>query len=1580
MRQVLLAESEDRPALSLAKLQRVTRFLIAFALVAGVLSIVSGSGIQAASTATTYRDEVLADSPRAYWRLGETSGSTATDELGAHPGTYVNGVLVNQPGALSSETDPSASFDGVNDYVTVPGSSSLDMTSAVTVEFWAKRRAISSTYQVLVGKPGNGQSKYENYAVWLNTSNRYQAYFGDGTTYVSVQTSAVTDTNWHHVVATDDGSSARIYLDGVQKASTSTTLRLTANTNPLNFGRASSNQYFFNGWLDEMAIYPTALSATRIQAHYTKGTTDLIPPSVTLAQPADGASLASSSVTSSGTAGSSPGDSSTVMVKVYSGTSATGTPAQTLTAIRQPDNSYSVSATLVDGTWTAQSEQQDSAGNIGKSSANTFTVATVGPVATISSGPPDPSNQTTATFNFSADKPASFQCSLDGAAFATCSGPKTYSGLADGSHTFQVKATDPAGNTSTASYTWTVDTVSPPIPAITSNPPSQTVSTSASFGFSDAESGVTLRCQLDGGGFSSCTSPQVYSGLASGVHTFEVKARDAAGNESAPASYTWTIVGTAPPTPTFDATPSDPSSSTTATFSFSDTQPGVSFECSLDGASYDACISPASLSGLAQGSHTFRVRARDSGGNLSASQSYTWTVDTTAPSESITSKPPNPSDSTSPSFSFSADESVTFECSLDGDVYAACTSPKTYSGVPDGSHTFRLRATDPAGNVSTASYTWTIDTTAPSTTITSKPPNPSNSTSPSFSFSADEPATFQCSLDGATFASCMSPKSYSGLTDGSHTFRVRATDQAGNTGLPTSYAWTVDGNPPPAPTISSNPANPTTSTSATFVFSDAEANVTLLCQLDGGGFSTCTSPKSYSGLADGSHTFDVKARDSISNESAPTSYTWTVDTTPPITTLFSTPSNPSNQTTATFGFVASELSSFQCKLDGGAFVACSSPQTYFALAGGSHTFQVKATDQAGNTGAPASYTWTVDTTPPGITLTSPANGDTRAEWPTFKGRAGTAAGDASTVTVKVYSGPSPSGSLLQTLTATVGAGGDYAVAASFPLSPGTYTAQAQQSDSAGNTGSSSANTFTVGDPVIFAAGSIASCYDSGAGRVAAAVLSTVPDALLQTLGNHAYENGQPSEFACGYDPTYGVAKARTYPAVGNHDMYTVSGGPPAGTGFHNEFDAQLAKLGPTASDPTKVYYSYDLGAWHIVVLNDTCLVSGRGGTPGCDEAAQEQWLRNDLSTHPNYCVLGIVNRPRWSSDNNQGRTDHGVYWDIFYQYGVDLVLSGAGHHYERFAPMDPSANFDPTYGIRQIISGHGGYGSNPIVALMANSEVYDNTSYGALKLTLHSGSYDWQFMPIADGVDPGGGSFTDSGSNNCHAAPPPSQLSYHEQVLAASPAAYWRLGETSGTSAADETGTNPGTYNNVTLGAPGALSSDSDPSASFDGVRSYVRAPASPSLNMTSAVTVELWAKRRTISSTYQVLVGKPGIGVTKSENYAVWLNTSNRYQAYFGDGSTFVAVVTPAITDTNWHHVVATYNGSRARIYLDGVLKQEIPQTLQMRDNNLPLNIGRANNGSYFFNGWLDEVAVYPTALPAQTILAHYNRATGSP
>jgi hypothetical protein len=127
---------------------------------------------------------------------------------------------------------------------------------------------------VVLGKPADGQSQNQNYAVWLTPSNRYTAYFGNGSTYVAVQTPAITDTNWHYVVATDDGSTAKIYLDGVLKQSTATTLALTANSGALSIGRSNiNNKYFFNGLLDEVAIYPTALSGTTISGHYIAATT-----------------------------------------------------------------------------------------------------------------------------------------------------------------------------------------------------------------------------------------------------------------------------------------------------------------------------------------------------------------------------------------------------------------------------------------------------------------------------------------------------------------------------------------------------------------------------------------------------------------------------------------------------------------------------------------------------------------------------------------------------------------------------------------------------------------------------------------------------------------------------------------------------------------------------------------------------------------------------------------------------------------------------------------------------------------------------------------------------------------------------------------------------------------------------------------------------------------------------------------------------------------------------------------------------------------------------------------------------------
>ena len=184
------------------------------------------------------------------------------------------------------------------------------------------------------------------------------------------------------------------------------------------------------------------------------------------------------------------------------------------------------------------------------------------------------------------------------------------------------------------------------------------------------------------------------------------------------------------------------------------------------------------------------------------------------------------------------------------------------------------------------SRSFTIDTTAPNTTIDSNPTNPSNSANANFTFSSTEGAsTFECEIDGGGFSSCSTPKSYAGLSEGSHTFKVRATDAAGNTDAsPAQYTWTVD-TVAPNTTIDSNPTNPSSSANANFTFSSTEGASTFECEIDGGGFSSCSTPKSYAGLSEGSHTFKVRATDAAGNtDASPAQYTWTVDTVAPSST------------------------------------------------------------------------------------------------------------------------------------------------------------------------------------------------------------------------------------------------------------------------------------------------------------------------------------------------------------------------------------------------------------------------------------------------------------------------------------------------------------------------------------------------------------------------------------------------------------------------------------------------------------------------------------------------------------------------
>jgi acid phosphatase type 7 len=384
----------------------------------------------------------------------------------------------------------------------------------------------------------------------------------------------------------------------------------------------------------------------------------------------------------------------------------------------------------------------------------------------------------------------------------------------------------------------------------------------------------------------------------------------------------------------------------------------------------------------------------------------------------------------------------------------------------------------------------------------------------------------------------------------------------------------------------------------------------------------------------------------------------------------------------------------------------------------------------------------IDTTAPVVTLTTPANGSSGSDTtPTLGGVAGTERGDTGSVTVKLYDGAGTGGPVVQTLTTTRGSGGAYSVDASPELALGTYTAQAEQGDAAGNTGLSSANTFTVappaaGDPILIGAGDIASCGDSEftGHEETAALLDLFPTATVFTAGDNVYVSGTSTEFRDCYDPNWGRSKDRTRPATGNHDYDTAGA-----AGYFNYF-------GASAGDPTKGYYSYDLGDWHIISLNSQC-----NNIDGCAAgSAQEQWLRADLLAHQNVCTLAYWHYPRFNSGKVHGESFAPYVlplWNALYENGADVIVSAHEHLYERFLPQRPDRTLDLQYGIAQFTVGTGGFYFYDWGQIRANSAARNNTSYGVIKFTLHPTSYDFEFVPIA------GQTYNDSGSASCHGAP-----------------------------------------------------------------------------------------------------------------------------------------------------------------------------------------------------------------------------------
>ncbi len=263
------------------------------------------------------------------------------------------------------------------------------------------------------------------------------------------------------------------------------------------------------------------------------------------------------------------------------------------------------------------------------------------------------------------------------------------------------------------------------------------------------------------------------------------------------------------------------------------------------------------------------------------------------------------------------------------------------------------------------------------------------------------------------------------------------------------------------------------------------------------------------------------------------------------------------------------------------------------------------------------------------------------------------------------------------------------------------------------------------DPVVTAAGDIASPGEpSRAQRRTARLIRRIEPRVALTLGDNQYPDGELRDFRSSYDPTWGRFLRITRPVPGNHDYHV--------TGADGYFDY----FGRRARRNSGGYYSYDVGAWHLVAVNTG---------PGAPSGAQLRWIRRDLRRNRDRCELAYWHHPRWSSGSVHGSARNlAELWTMLYRAGVDVVLNGHEHNYERFAPLTPGGRLAPRSGVREIVAGTGGAGTYPFGKPIRGSQVRITGVRGVLRLALHAQAYGWRFIGI-------GGKVLDRGRHPCHA-------------------------------------------------------------------------------------------------------------------------------------------------------------------------------------------------------------------------------------
>ena len=675
-----------------------------------------------------------------------------------------------------------------------------------------------------------------------------------------------------------------------------------------------------------------------------------------------------------------------------------------------------------DGTHTLQVRAVDEAGNVDPTPAiHTWVVDTDGPPATIRLGPPDPSNQATAGFDFdsTATDVVRFECQLEEVpatgssttgTWATCPASKLYSNLTHGSrYTLSVRAVDRADNSGTEDmHSWTVDLVAPDTEFTAENELPEVTSQNVPFAFgSDDTDVVRFECSLDAAPFATCTSPFTPgTPPADGTHTLQVRAVDEAGNvDPTPAIHTW-VVDTATPDTAISLTspvpPRNPNNSRSAAFGFTSSATDVvRFECRLDTTepesttgTWQPCPSAHVINDLVNGTtYRLHVRAVDRAGNSDASPaSHLWRVDVTPPNTVFTQAPAELTSDLVARFGFASpqDSDVDYyECSLDGDPFGRCVSVVEFQ-VDDGVHKMLIRAVDTAGNVddTPATHVWRVDSGPVITEIRARPPHLTNESVARFVFTSNKGhVAFRCKLDDQAEVDCGSitpdPEDREtehpfNVLDGRHTVNVHAVDQDNGdrdeTGA--SYTWSVD-TVAPGPPLITEPMTAYVNTTTPVIRGTAPEAGTVTVYLGalnvGQSATSGTLSWSLSGLQleERQYTLRATLTDPASNTGslgASEPRVFTVDVTPPDTVITGMPPARGRERTVTFDFEHQQevnFAGFQCSLNDEQYRDCTPPYEVTVPQDGTYVLSVRARDLAGNLDlTPATHTWLVDSKRP----------------------------------------------------------------------------------------------------------------------------------------------------------------------------------------------------------------------------------------------------------------------------------------------------------------------------------------------------------------------------------------------------------------------------------------------------------------------------------------------------------------------------------------------------------------------------------------------------------------------------------------